>query len=106
MALMTRSRAGGGAHANALAHCHHVDMWLLARTALPVEVGGSDATPCSGPFDAKVPMESLMSKEVAAPLGKAPETSNDVRTEDARRVVEEYAAELRQMLNNLRRRFN
>jgi hypothetical protein len=51
-------------------------------------------------------MVSLVSEDDAAPLGKAPEISNDVRTEDARRVVEEYAAELRQMLNKLRRRFN
>jgi hypothetical protein len=49
---------------------------------------------------------ALMSEDDAAPLGKAPETGNDVRTEDALRVVEEYAAELRQMLNNLRRRFD
>jgi len=81
-------------------------MWLLAHNGLPVEVGGSDATPCSGPFDANVPMESLMSKDDAAPLVKTSETSNDVRTEDVRRVVEEYTAELRQMLNNLCRRFN
>ena len=47
-----------------------------------------------------------MSEDDAAPMGKAPETNNNVRTENARRVVEEYAAELRQMLNKLRRRFN
>jgi hypothetical protein len=41
-----------------------------------------------------------MREDDAAPRGKAP---IDDRTE---RVIEEYAAELRQMLNKLRRLFN
>jgi hypothetical protein len=41
-----------------------------------------------------------------APSSKAPEPDDDARTEEATRVVGDYATALREMLQKLRRFFN